>query len=215
MGGVIDPRQTANGEPWNRRSIAKDLLLLDSSTSLDNRLVTVDWGEYQQFDPGVFGPLRELPRREARGAFNKLMAEKEERINALRDLLRRNGVELGSSDSSLQDLNDWFHAEVRADPEDPDSMRFPWYGVATDIGLHIGEVMVDRVPELRWEFFTGGKKDIAYQRAVIMGFSWVPNTKYNVDPQRLVVTYGSRIVVGEDVEVDAFWRWVRSVELRE
>lgn len=182
---------------------------------LDNRLVTVDWGEYQQFDPSVFGPLRELPRREARSAFNKLMREKGVRINMLRDLLRRNGVELGSSDSSLQDLNDWFLAEVRADPKDPDSMRFPWYGVATDIGLHIGEVMIDRVPELRWEFFTGGKKDIAYQRAVIIGFSGVPNPKYNIDSQRLVVTYGSQIVAGEDVEVDAFCRWVQwSVELR-
>jgi hypothetical protein len=47
---------------------------------------------------------------------------------------------------------------------------------------------------------------------VISGFAGVPNPKYNIDPGRLVVTYGHRIVAGQSVEHDAFWQWVRAAE---
>jgi hypothetical protein len=181
---------------------------------MDDHLVTVEWGLYRQFEPGAYGPLQQLPRREARAVHTRLMDQKNARIEELRALLRRNGLELGTSDPAIQDLNDWFQQEVEGEPADPGAMKHPWYGVATDIGLHLGDIMIARVPDLHWEFFTGGKKDISYQRTVIMGFSWIPNPKYNVDPQRLVVTYGHQIVTGDEFDGDAFWRWVKSVEFR-
>jgi hypothetical protein len=114
-----------------------------------------------------------------------------------------------------------------------------WYSVVNDVALFLGDVILERCPGLRWEFFTGGKKDVAYQRHVIMGFSRVPNSKFNVDIDRNVATYAHRIVASRgsvptygkqtvrgveidvdavaasernDVEEDAFWRWVKAAE---
>lgn len=38
------------------------------------------------------------------------------------------------------------------------------------------------------------KKEVAHHRHVIMGFSLVPNPKYNMDIDRLVANYAHRIV---------------------
>jgi hypothetical protein len=37
-----------------------------------------------------------------------------------------------------------------------------WYSVVHDVALFLGDLMIARCPELRWEFFTGGKKNVAY-----------------------------------------------------
>jgi hypothetical protein len=74
--------------------------------------------------------------------------------------------------------------------------------------------MIKRSPALRWEFFTWGKKNLSYQRPVIMGFSNVKEPKYNIDPGWLLVVYGNRAVAGEQVKGDAFWRWVKEAEAK-
>jgi hypothetical protein len=176
---------------------------------VDDRAVSVTWSRYVPFDPGVRGPLHELSRREARQAFERLMSEKSARIDALRKLLSANGVALASSDEALQELNDWFRENVEASDQ-PGRLRNLWYAVVNDIALFLGEVMIERAPRLRWEFFTAGRKDVAYQRHVIMGFSGVPNPKYNIDIDAAVATYGHRIVAGNAVEGDAFVRWVEN-----
>ena len=127
-------------------------------------------------------------------------------------LLARNGVNLADTDGGLQDVNDWFRREVQPDPAMPGRMAPDWYAVTNDLALFLGEVMVTRSPNLSWQFFTAGKKDVSYQRAVISGFAGVPNPKYNIDPGRLLATYGHRIVAGQAVEEDAFWQWVRAAE---
>ncbi len=96
-------------------------------------------------------------------------------------------------------------------------------------------------PGLRWEFFTWGKKDVSYQRHVIMGFSRVPSPKYNLDLEAAVAAYGHRIIASRGsvaqlgrvvvrgveidldaataahgtapIEEDAFWRWLKAAEL--
>ncbi|HEX6443920.1 MAG TPA: hypothetical protein VF053_02450 [Streptosporangiales bacterium] len=90
-----------------------------------------------------------------------------------------------------------------------------WYSVVNDIALFLGEVMIERHPHLRWEFHTWGKKNASYQRHVIMGFSTEdPRYHTNMDIDRGLAVYGQRIVSGEDVEVDIFWRWLKNVESR-
>ncbi len=55
--------------------------------------------------------------------------------------------------------------------------------------------MIERHPNLRWEFFTWGAKNVAYQRHVIMGFgSEDPKFHTNIDIDRNVATYGHRVV---------------------
>src|SRR5215472_3142029 len=114
------------------------------------------WDDYEIYNPGVFDPLNTLLPREARRAYNMLMEAKPGRIEMLRKLLRANGVELTSTDAAIQDLNDWFRANVEADPDKPGRLLPGWYSVVNDVALFLGEVMIERSPGLRWEFYTWG-----------------------------------------------------------
>ena len=155
--------------------------------------MSVDWDGYQPYHPGIDRPLRELPRKEARAAYDRMMASKGERIEALKRLLRTNGIELDDSNESIQALNDWFRRELEPDPEDPGAPHPQWFAVIHDIGMYFGDLIVERAPGLEWQFFDKGKKDVSYQHPVLMGFD-VPNPKYNADIPWAVNLYAHRLL---------------------
>ena len=132
------------------------------------------------------------------------MAAKDRRIEMLTDLLRSNGIVLATDDVSIQRLNDWFRSNVEGSATEPSRLRGIWYSVVNDIGLFLGDEMIARAPGLRWEMFTAGKKNIAYQRHVVVGFTKVANRAYNVDPDWLVAAYAHGVVAGEPVRSDLF-----------
>jgi hypothetical protein len=142
--------------------------------------MSVNWDDYEPFDPGVGQPLHELPRSEARAVYERMMAAKPERIEMLKGLLAVNGIDLDGTDEAVQAMNDWFRAELEPNPRDPGEPARLWSGVAYDIGLYLGDLLIERAPALEWRFFDKGKRDLSYQHPVIMGFD-VPNPKYNVD----------------------------------
>jgi hypothetical protein len=152
----------------------------------------LDWDGYEIYDLGVSGPLSDVPRREAHQAFNKLMAERPARIEMLQRLVAASDVHLDDGDKGIQELNDWFVADVSANPDRPGRLASAWYSVVSDIRLFLGEAIIRRCPGLRWEFFTGGKRNPSYQHAVIMGFSEWP--KVDLDLYRQVAAYGTRII---------------------
>jgi len=156
--------------------------------------VNMNWDEYEVYHPGVSGPMNTLPRSEARKAFIRLMRAKPERIEMLRRLLMAGGVELSSADSAIQEVNDWFRGNVETDSEKPGRLLPEWYSVVNDVALFIGDVIIERCPHLDWKFFVWGKKNVSYQRHVIMGFSQVANPKYNIDVDMAVASYAHRIV---------------------
>lgn len=168
--------------------------------------MTVTWGAYTPFDPGVTRPLHEVSKREARAAFERLMAVKADRIKELEQLLRQNGIECSSDDHGLQQLNDWFKSEVAGD-QSSGRLLPVWYAVVNDLALFLGDVIIAQCPTLKWVMFDKGARDVAFQRHVIMGFSHVSNPKYNLDIDLLLASYGQRIVAGDAVEGDAFVRW--------
>jgi len=202
----------------------------------------INWNSYQIYDPGVSGPAYTLPRAEARGAFKRLMAAKPARIEMLCQLLKANGMELSTSDDGLLELNVWFFANVEPDPEKPGRLLPGRYSVVNDIGLFLGEVMIERCPGLHWEFFIWGKTDIAYHEAVIMGFSQVPDQKFNVVLAQTIARFAHNVVAirgsvaiagkvtvrGVEIDIDAahasitdrqienglFLRWVKIAESR-
>ena len=173
-------------------------------------LVSMEWDGYEVYDPGVFGPLDELPRRDARRAFNRLMEQGPVREDNLRRLLAANGVELGDSDEAVQALNDWFVANVEPHPELSWRLRPIWYSVVNDVALFLGDVMIERHPSLRWEFFTWGRTDASYQRHVLMGFGG-PNHKDNVDVDIRVAWFGHFVVMGREDVGSAFLTMFRQV----
>lgn len=173
--------------------------------------MAVNWDGFQPYDPGTAGPLGQLPRREARAAFDRLMASRWSRIAEVRALMERNGVRLEADGGpSLEAANDWFRAEVEPDPSRPERMRPLWYAVVNDLALAIGEAAIARAPGVHWEFFTAGARDVAYQRHVLMGFSKAPNPRYNIDVDFGLAIYGQRVIAALPVEPDAFVTWVES-----
>ena len=200
--------------------------------------MTIDWDGYEPYDPGTAEAPRALPRPSARQVFDRCMETRSSRIELLGRLLKANGVQLGTDDAAIQDLNDWFVANVEADPAQPGRLGSDWYSVAHDVALLLGEVMIERHQHLRWEFFTWGKTNVAFQRHVIMGFTTEDAKLHtNIDIDRMVATYAHQIVEaqgsvpthgtvdvrGTRVDVDdvaarhrsreldtqAFWRWLQ------
>lgn len=166
--------------------------------------VSVDWNGYEPYVPPHDGPVYELPPKHARETFERAMAAKPARIEQLRRLLAANGLVLGGDDDSVQRLNDWFRTNVEANPGDPSRLENLWYAVVFDTGLFLGDVMIQRSPGLRWEMFKAGRRDVAYQKHVIVGFTKVANPKYNVDIDRVVATYGHQVINRDDVDPQLF-----------
>lgn len=50
--------------------------------------MSIDWDGYQLYDPGLSVPVNELPRKEARRAYERLMQAKSARIETLGRLLK-------------------------------------------------------------------------------------------------------------------------------
>lgn|GEM_PF-1860729 len=202
-----------------------------------------DLGLYQPYDPEIVGRVNDLPRSDARRAFDRCMNTKPFRLLTLAHLLLADDVILASDDKSVQALNDWFLAHLEADPDRPGQPLPIWYSIVHDIGLFLGDVIIARNINLRWEFFTWGKSNVAFQRHVIMGFTGEDFKLHtNIDIDRMVNAYahgvvekrgsapeyGTVIVRGvvvdvdaaaaryRDVEIekDAFVRWVRAADLR-
>ena len=65
--------------------------------------VSINWTDYKPFDPGVTSALHEVPRRDAKAEFDRLMAAKEARIAELDRLLQANGLGLDDSPDASPD----------------------------------------------------------------------------------------------------------------
>ena len=186
--------------------------------ALKGQAVAVNWGEYEPHDYPSYLAQNDLPRPEARRVYSSLMRIKTGRIDQLRGFLKLNGIELDNSDHAVRALNEWVRFSVEADPSEPRELPVRWVSVLNDVALYLGELMIARNPGLRWELFVWGKKNIAYQHHVIMGFSKVEHSKYNVDLDRMMLNLGYRIIfradderdiAGEDErDINLFLRWL-------
>lgn len=175
--------------------------------------MAIDFSEYVCFDPGVDRPLDQVTRAEAKAHFNLVMEQKEERITQLKALVAKSGITLTGTDKSIQQLNDWFFKHVEPSPTDTDSLKPIWYSVVNDISLFLGELVIRRSEgKLRWELFTYGKRDVSYQRPVLMGFTKVKDKKYNRDLDLAIGMYGHRVISHEaDDERDYFLQLIRTI----
>ncbi|CAA9478708.1 MAG: hypothetical protein AVDCRST_MAG53-623 [uncultured Solirubrobacteraceae bacterium] len=151
----------------------------------------MDWTGYELFDPGVDGPLARVSLEQARMHFDKLMAEREERKAQLAALLARDAITLGGDDASVSALDHWFRDRVAPRPGKPQLMAEEWYSVATDMGVHLGDLLVAEHPWLRWELFVGDKHHVNHHRPVLTGFR-VKHEAYNVDIDASVQVIGHR-----------------------
>jgi hypothetical protein len=171
----------------------------------------MDWDDYEIFDPGpeVNRPHAELPRRDARRAFNRLMAEKERRKAELRKLVAANGIELDGSDGSIDRLEAWFRASVEGSSDEADRLKPIWYAVVNDIGLFLGDEVIRRAPNVGWVLNTFGRTNLSYHRAVLAGFN-TPAKNFTVDPELVVGNEGHEAITGERLPSGRFVGLVNS-----
>ncbi len=166
--------------------------------------MTIIWNQYEPYVPPYRGPQAQLSSSEARESFDQLMAAKPRRTEQLRTLLEANGLTLNDDDAFIRRLNHWFRENVEANPDEPGRLRNLWYAVVNDVALFLGDVLIARCPNLHWDLVLDGRRDIPFQKHVIVGFGNVPNPKFNLDIDRLVATYAHQVVAGDSVDADFF-----------
>ncbi|WP_353111804.1 hypothetical protein [Microbacterium sp.] len=151
------------------------------------------WDGYVLNDFVPYWELWDLPRREARAEYNRVMGLKDHRLRQLRGLLGRSGVELDFSDRSVADLDAWFieAMEPLVGHEVPNGRSL---SVCEDIALFLGDLLIDRLPGLRWEFFIWGKKSMSYQNHVIYGYPGRETLRLNTGLSGMVHGYGVRVL---------------------
>lgn len=157
-------------------------------------------------------PHPEMSRKQAEESYEHLMAARPERRQQLSSLLAGDDVDLDSSDEGLRRLAEWFGKNIEADPADPERLRNLWYAVVNDVALFLGDTAVSRAPTLRWGLFLAGKRDVAFQKHVVVGFTKVANPKYNLDIDRLVAMHGHRLISGAEPDPEFFVSVVRSAQ---
>ena len=140
------------------------------------------------------------------------MVAKADRIESLRELVQRNGVDLESVDDDIERLEEWLRREIVGDVAVPGNLQPIWYSVINDVALFLGEWIIERVPNIHWAFFDRGKRDASFQRPVLMGFSKVSNPAYNVDLDWLVGTFANRLAAGLDEPGGAFRSWIEAAK---
>jgi hypothetical protein len=172
--------------------------------------MTVEWSGYAPYVPPHWGPVRDMTRAQARECYEHLMAARAARRRQLEDLLSANDVHLSPSDEGLIALGGWYRAEVEPSPSAPRRLADLWYAVTNDVALFLGDVTIERAPMLHWAFFTWGKRDVAYQRHVVMGFPGDERLRLNWDFDRRVAAYGVCAATGAlPTEDDEVLTWVQ------
>jgi hypothetical protein len=148
---------------------------------------------YVIFDPMVNKPLHELPRDEAREAYDWFLANVGVRVSELSRLVGEMGIILDFSEDSLAPLHSWFFDLVNKEKRLGNSTPSPeLFSVCNDIGVYLSEFVIRRGKQVKWLFYTGEKKALSYQRPVIAGFN-VKNKDYHIDFDYLICQYAFRI----------------------
>lgn len=132
------------------------------------------WNEYPLVVITPWSARAEMGRREAKALFERIIGERAYRVEGLRKLLEKFGVNLDFSYASLQSLNDWFIGAASSSPEHPSVPDDRTLSVCEDIALYLGEAMIMRDSSLRWELLTSRKSDPDYQSPAIVGFRNAP-----------------------------------------
>jgi hypothetical protein len=166
------------------------------------------WDDYEIFDPQVERPLAELTRGEARAHYARVMDSKDHRIQELKKLASAAGVDLDGTENALQAFNDWFVKNIEPNPENPDQARGRWFSVAHDLSLYLADLMIAKYPHLHWRLHERGKRNLSYQRPVLVGFRNAHPT-YSVDLDYALTEYANGLARGDHEEPDLFVQLLR------
>jgi hypothetical protein len=162
----------------------------------------VDLAAYQPFVAGVAGPLREAPRAIAQDHFDRLLAARPVRKAALAALWHRHGgpaeVAALDADDAPARLGGWLAAALPALADHEGAVA----ALVVDVALWLGDRMIARAPQLRWQLLIEPKKATGYQRPVLVGFTRVDHDRYYVDIAHLIASWAQVAARGKPARAD-------------
>ena len=159
---------------------------------------------YSVFDPKVNRPLHELPREEAKAAYDWFIESIPERLEELRGVLREDGIDLDFSETSLSKLHEWFFEIAQEERLLGNNSPSPeLFSVCNDVGIYIAEFLKKERGGVNWNFYVYNSKGVSYQRPVLTGFN-VENKDYHIDLDYLICQYAFRIIKSGKKENDLF-----------
>lgn len=176
--------------------------------------MTVEFGDYVPLPEGAV-PGPSMSRKTAREAFTELMKARASRRETLVKLLRRNGVAADlRADMDMDLLDQWFTENVQGEVDCEIEPNRMWRGVATDVGLLLGGLIVERYPQLSWRLYTWLPSSDIHQSPVIMGFS-TEDPKFHTcfEPIAHVLGHAHRTLYVRHPEVDLGSVQYRGVEI--
>lgn len=123
----------------------------------------------------------------ARAALKLFLSQKEVRLRRLSNLVRPLGIELDGSEESLDALNIYFEYNVDYEPGSQ-IIAEKWAQFIIDVGLYVGEIIIDRFPIYRWGF-PDDPDDYFYLETQLMHDIPVKNGEYNLGIYEFLVPY--------------------------
>jgi len=167
---------------------------------------------YSVFNPKVNRPLHELPREEAKAAYDWFIKSFPARLDELQDLLQVDDVDLDFSEISLSKLHDWFFEVVQEERSLGNSSPSPeLFSVCNDIGIYIAEILRREGEKIDWSFYVSNPKGLSYQRPVLIGFD-VKNKDYHIDFDYLTCQYAFRLLKSGKKENDLFLSMLKNAK---
>jgi hypothetical protein len=166
--------------------------------------------QYDIFDPEVTTGLAKCDAKTAEAFFRRYTGTIGDRVNLLQAWMANGGkhgnrqaLNLDFSKESIENLQNWLDQELLNERKGPSPDRAYLLSLGTDVGMYLGECIRRKASSVEWRMFTGSKKDIAFQRPVLMGFN-TPNKKYNIDCGFLAGQYVHRLLDGQPPEAGWF-----------
>jgi hypothetical protein len=167
------------------------------------------WADCQLISFPVASRWSEMSTPEARTTFDYVMEQRRFRVAQLGELVERNGHKFGTDDADIQEVNDFFRLNVEVSTE-PAARGYPkpeWGSVSYDIGLYLGEVLIERHPHLRWKLDLA-KKSVSANQPVFVGFEKVAVKGFKNPDFGRFISYGRQIVSPPVELVEVQGRWV-------
>jgi hypothetical protein len=144
-----------------------------------------------KFDKRTF---RSSSREAMQATYDRLMSSRVYRLEQLSQLVEQDGIDLDYSETSLQQLCDWFYEFAKQEPSIGDGPLSPnLESICLDIGLYLGDMLIRISDRIKWVFWDRNPKDGGFQQPVITGFN-VENKDYYVCLINLIRSYAFRLV---------------------
>lgn len=134
-------------------------------------------------------------RSRARSIFQQILNNKKARKKVLEKCLEERGLQLGCQQQALTMLNQWYLEAVDSGVDEAGELTTTSYSIGLDVGLHLGDCIRSRAPNIRWDLCDGPPDGVDYQMPVLRGFSKASYEYFVVSPIRQVWALGRRRII--------------------